>query len=306
MSEQAATKVGLYVDVANVTQNGGRGMRYDVLRDFAARGSSEPIRLNAYVTYDARRAKTDEAFKRGQLEFHSVLRDFGYKVVVKQVKWYSDGAGGEYGKANADLDMAVDALLQSENLDRVVLATGDGDFVQVVRALQNKGCRVEVVAFDNVSGDLKREADLFLSGSLIPGLLPTTTAPESKVPWGEDGSRVRGFCYTFLQDKLYGWMRYLKTIGPALWQTDSRRPDSPYGTAFVHVSQFQDFDVGPLPSRDYIFEFTLTRTEKGLQAHDVVQVSPPPRRAEAPTEPVRVDAEVRLSSESGHDSIAAA
>ena len=36
--------------------------------------------------------------------------------------------------------------------------TGDGDFVQVVRALQNKGCRVEVLAFDNVSEELRREA----------------------------------------------------------------------------------------------------------------------------------------------------
>ena len=55
---------------------------------------------------------------------------------------------------------------------RVVLITGDGDFVQVVRALQNMGCRVELVAFQNVSYDLRCEADLFIPGFLIPGLLP--------------------------------------------------------------------------------------------------------------------------------------
>jgi len=61
------------------------------------------------------------------------LTDFsvGYKVIEKRVKWFVDEAGNRYGKANADLDMAVDVLLQSENLDRVLLITGDGDFVQV-------------------------------------------------------------------------------------------------------------------------------------------------------------------------------
>jgi uncharacterized LabA/DUF88 family protein len=101
-------------------------------------------------------------------QFFAVLRDFGYKVIQKEVKWFTDEDGNQVAKANADLDLAVDALMQSDNLDRVVLVTGDGDFVQVVRALQNKGCRVEVVAFRNVSSELRREADLFYSGQRSP------------------------------------------------------------------------------------------------------------------------------------------
>jgi len=41
-------------------------------------------------------------------------------------------------KANADLELAVDALLQAENLDYVLLETGDGDFMRLVRALQSE------------------------------------------------------------------------------------------------------------------------------------------------------------------------
>ncbi|MGH2522674.1 MAG: NYN domain-containing protein, partial [Anaerolineales bacterium] len=158
--------VGVFVDVANLARNGGYGMRYDVLREFACRGEAEPMRLNAYVSYDAERSEADSLYRDGQYRFFSMLRDFGYKVIQKNVKWYTDESGNRFGKANADLDLAVDALLQSENLDRLLLATGDGDFVQVVRAVQNKGCRVEVVAFDNVSADLRREADLFVPGYL--------------------------------------------------------------------------------------------------------------------------------------------
>ncbi|MBE9531970.1 MAG: NYN domain-containing protein, partial [Proteobacteria bacterium] len=277
---ESSGKVGLYVDVANIARNGGYGMRFDILRDFACREHGEPLRLNAYVAYDADRAKTDIEYKRRTLNFYSALRDLGYKVIEKVVSWYVDDDGNRFGKANADLDMAVDALLQSENLDRVMLATGDGDFIEVVRALQNKGCRVEAMAFQNVSSKLKREVDLFMSGYLIPNLQPIEGHDAEKKPWGTMGSRVRGICYTYNSQKNFGFIRFLKHIGPGLWITDTRRDDSPYGTAFAHESSFEaGTDFFHLPSRDHIFEFDLTKGDKGLQASNIVSVYPPHKGA---------------------------
>jgi len=274
MSIDMSRRVGLYVDLANITRNGGYGMRFDVLRDFCCRANGEPVRLNAYVVYDADRAKTDNDYKQRTFNFHSTLRDYGYKVIEKVVAWYVDEAGNRFGKANADLDMAVDALLQSEKLDKVILATGDGDFIQVVKALQNKGCRVEVVAFNNVSSNLKREVDLYVSGYLIPNLLPVEGGDHSK-NWGEEGSRVRGICYTYNHNKNFGFMRYIEHIGPGLWITDTRRGDSPYATAFAHESAFNSsIDISKMPSRELIFEFDLTKGEKGIQATNITQVYP--------------------------------
>jgi len=274
MTKPKSQRVGLYIDVANITRNGGYGMRFDILRDFACRESGEPVRLNAYVAYDEERARTDHDYRDRTFNFHSTLRDYGYKVIEKVVTWYVDESGNRFGKANADLDMAVDALLQSENLEKVMLTTGDGDFIQVVRALQNKGCRVEAVAFQNVSSNLKREVDLFMSGYLIPNLLPVEGG-EAKKGWGEVGSRVRGICYTFNRQKNFGFMRYLNRIGPGLWITDTRRSDSPYGTAFAHESSFDaSVDRDQLPSRDLIFEFDLAQGEKGLQASNIVRIYP--------------------------------
>jgi hypothetical protein len=250
-------------------------MRYDVLREFACRGLAEPLRLNAYVSFDADRADFDTAYREGQARFFALLRDFGYKVIQKNIKWYMDENGNRFGKANADLDLAVDVLLQSENLDRIILATGDGDFVQVVRALQNKGCRVEIVAFDNVSSDLRREADLFVSGYLIPNLLPVQTA-RTLPPWGEVGSRVRGVCYAH-QGKGYGFMRFMQRLDGEIWKTDSRQADSPYESVFCHDSQLPpDVVVSDLPSRNLIFEFDLIKPEgreNGLQAVNVQLVN---------------------------------
>ncbi len=267
MKERAFEKVGVYVDVANVAMNGGYGMRFDILRDFASRDFASPLRLNAYVAFDETRSKIDKEYRVKSSDFHSILRDFGYKVIEKKVMWYTDETGTKFGKANADLDMAVDALLQSENLDRVILVTGDGDFLQVVRALQNKGCRVEVVAFTNVSTLLKREADMYMSGYLIPNLLPVQ---DSKSNWGETGSKVRGFCYAYYPNKNFGFMRFLCRIGPGMWITDTRRDDSPFKTAFAHESQFpEEMDLTQLPSRDYIFEFEIGNGEKGLLANNI-------------------------------------
>jgi uncharacterized LabA/DUF88 family protein len=268
----STARVGVYVDVANINRNGGYGMGYEVLREFACRDGAEALRLNAYVSYDAEKARRDSYYFHRTNSFYSVLRDFGYKVIQKEVKWFVDEDGNRVAKANADLDLAVDALLQSENLDRVLLVTGDGDFVQVVRALQNRGCRVEVVAFRNVSAELRREADIFMSGYLVPNLLPIERDDDDN-DWGEVENRVRGICYYHKSD--FGFMRFLKRIDNNLWMTDAKHPDSPYGTAWFHDSSLPTGSSGPvaqdLPSRRYMFEFKLVRAEqdKGLRAVDI-------------------------------------
>ncbi len=264
----AKLRVGVYVDVANIAMNGGFGMRYDVLRQFASHDDAEVVRLNAYVVFDQERAQRDPQYDVGTNNFYSTLRDFGYKVITKYVKKYTDEEGNVYAKANTDLEMAVDALLQSEKLDKVLLATGDGDFVQVVRALQNKGCNVELVAFNNISYDLRREVDVFVSGYVIPNLLPIKN---SSVSWGQPNSRVRGYCYDYKHDKGYGFLRFLRSMDGNLWITDTRNPKSPYRSAFFHASNLEEpVDFQRIPSRDIIFEFDVVDSKKeGLEAKNI-------------------------------------
>lgn len=272
---QSHAKIGVYVDAANISHNGGLRMQYDVLREFACRDHAEPLRLNVYLSYDETKAENNSVYKEKARAYQSALREMGYKVIEKQVKWFIDEAGNRFGKANADLDMAVDLLLQSENLDRVLLVTGDGDFVQVVRALQNKGCRVETLAFDNVSEALRRESDMFISGYLVPNLLPAR-ADENAKDWGRVGSRVRGYCYHHDDNKSFGFMRFLVNLSPYLWKTDSRDTESPYRTAFFHDTSLPDgFNIMKLPSRNYIFEFNLAEPNgKQPVATDISLVYP--------------------------------
>ncbi|MEL7062000.1 MAG: NYN domain-containing protein [Acidobacteriota bacterium] len=268
------SKVGVYADVPNLYRTGGQRLQYDVLREFACRDAAEPLRLNAYATFDVDRAKRDDQYRGGALSFHSKLRDYGYKVIVKEVSGDSD----ERSRDDALVDLAVDSLTQSERLDRVLIASGERDLIKVVRSLQARGCRVEIVALDDCSPELREEADLFIPGHLIPNLVPIggRPAPAKRDEWGEVGSRVRGWAYWFEQERGFGYMRFLKTVDPGLWLTDARHPDSPYETAFfrsVHVPQHVRAER--LPGRSYVFEFTLEPSEKneGLQATEIEVVA---------------------------------
>lgn len=255
---EAGLRVGVYVDAENLSRNGGDRMQYRVLREIACREAGQAIRLNTYIAFDERRARDDDSYRESMLEYYSAVRDAGFKIIEKKVQHFVDRNGIERTKANADLDMAVDCLLQSEHLDRVVLGTGDGDFVQVVRALQNRGCRVEIIAFENVSGNLRREADHFLSGYLVPGLVPSPGKP-----WGQSGSRVRGVCYYYpTGGKEVGFFRYLEKAEGNLWLRDDRDENSPYGVAAFHVNNLPSgFDETMLPSREIVFEFELEPAE---------------------------------------------
>jgi uncharacterized LabA/DUF88 family protein len=248
----------VYVDVANLSLSGGYRLRYNVLRQFACRDGAIPQRLNAYVAYDPLRARQDSQYRARSASFHAALREQGYKVITRPVEWH-ENSSGRYARSDADLDLALDAMLECRNLDRVVLASGDGDFARLVRLLQERGCRVEVVGLDNVSLRLRRAADLYLSGYVIPGLIPL---PGEKVEhgspnWGEVGSSVRGWCVQMHNN--YGFLRFLKSAWPLLT-----------ADVFFHASHLPpDLPLRGLPGQNLVFEFSLQQGQDGLYAQDI-------------------------------------
>jgi uncharacterized LabA/DUF88 family protein len=264
-------RVGVFVDAENVRYNGGYQMRYDVLRRFAGRQGGTLQRLNTYQAFDVDRAKEDSEYAKKSRAYQQMVRDFGWKIFVKPVRRYTDEAGNVTTKANADLDMAVEAMLQADKLEQVLLVTGDGDFIQVVTALQNMGCRVELIGFRNVSRKIQQEVDAFYSGFLIPDLLPVFYEPRNE--WGAPGSCVRGVCTKWLADKGYGFLRFIKEISPNLWITDPRDQGSPYASVFCHVNELADeVTEDLLMNRETVLEFYVHESEQkdnGLVARNV-------------------------------------
>ncbi len=213
-------------------------MRYDILVDLANCGNSTLLRANCYLAENKERTREDHDYRQKLYRYHDILRQCGFKVIKKFVKHFVDDEGILTTKANADMDLAIDALLQARNLDRIILLTGDGDFIRLVQALQNMGCRVEVIAFTNVSNELKEEADSFLSGFLIPGLLP--------IPH-DDGEWYRGFPLTYNAERGFGFMRYFSMTSKGL-EAES---------VFFHCSQSTGTSDTLFLDPSNIFEFKI-------------------------------------------------
>jgi len=80
---------------------------------------------------------------------------------------------------------------------------------------------------------------------------------------------VRGVCTKYFLDRSYGFFRFMHGFGK-VWVTDTRLEESPYTSVFF-MEKDLPAGVHPenLPSRDYIFEFTLNEGDKGFVASDI-------------------------------------
>lgn len=91
----------------------------------------------------------------------------GYRVVTKPTKEFFDSAGRRKIKGNMDIELAIDAMEASQNVDHIVLFSGDGDFRRLVEAIQRRGRKVTVISTlttqpPMIADELRRQADHFV------------------------------------------------------------------------------------------------------------------------------------------------
>ncbi len=147
-------RVGIYIDTQNLYHTAknlyhSRVNFGQILKDALA--GRALIRAIAYVI-------TTEA--GDETAFFEALTKMGIEAKTKDLQVFAGGAK----KADWDVGMAVDAITLAPKLDAIILVTGDGDFVPLVKYLQtHEGCQVEVVTFGkSASGMLKEAADEFI------------------------------------------------------------------------------------------------------------------------------------------------
>jgi uncharacterized LabA/DUF88 family protein/cold shock CspA family protein len=242
-------KGGIFLDMENLMRCGGWNIRLDAVKELVEAQGVRTVRANAYMAVDEEREAVDEEYRKKKLEYRSAVRRAGFHLVRKKVQRFPNADGEVVLKANADVDLAIDALLQAENLDYILLGTGDGDFLRLVRALQNRGKRVDLLSFSNTSTELRREVDVHFSGFLYPGILPE--------PDGDDENRRRGYIHMVDEEKGYGFL----TV-----QT-GYRPDEQRSDIFIHITDFEDtidnHEFARLKTYEEIIEFTMIENDEG-------------------------------------------
>ncbi len=119
--------VSIFVDVQNIyyTTRSGFGKNFDYNRFWADATHNRKV-VNAYAY----------AIDRGdekQRQFQNILRAIGFEVKLKPFIQRSDGSA----KGDWDVGITIDMLASATDSDRLVLASGDGDFDILVHTLQS-------------------------------------------------------------------------------------------------------------------------------------------------------------------------
>lgn len=150
--KRKALRVGVFVDTQNLYHSAKN--LYKAKVDFkevlkTVTDSRELVRAFAYVV------KTETGEEKGFIE---ALEKAGFEIKAKDLQIFPGG----FKKGDWDVGMAVDAIRLSDNLDVIVIVSGDGDFRPLVEYLKFKGKIVEVAGFrKSSSSKLIEEADFY-------------------------------------------------------------------------------------------------------------------------------------------------
>jgi len=81
-----------------------------------------------------------------RVRFYLKLQKFGYELHLKPVKLYEQEDGSTKRKANCDVDMTFHLMKEKDNFDRVIILSGDGDFLPVLKYLKGQGKEIVILA----------------------------------------------------------------------------------------------------------------------------------------------------------------
>lgn len=106
------------------------------------------------ITYVIRTEGGDEK------HFFGAMENIGFEIMEKDLQIFPGGMK----KADWDVGLAIDAIKIAGKVDVIIIVSGDGDFEPLVQYLKNnKGCRVEIIAFkQSASSKLINAADDFI------------------------------------------------------------------------------------------------------------------------------------------------
>lgn len=173
MGEFPDQRVALFVDTQNLyyaARDLGTGVDYQTLLTSAARGR----RLGHATAYVVERDGDATAYG-----FVGKLTALGYRVKRRKVRMHRvTDEGRPVLEGDWDMGIAADVVRSLEHVDVVVLASGDGDFVPMLELAQERGKRVEVMAFrDSASQALQDMADRFLPLGEVTGIFMPPRSP---------------------------------------------------------------------------------------------------------------------------------
>ncbi len=156
-------RIALFIDGANLYAT-AKALGFDIdykalLREFSSKG-----RFIRALYFTALMEDQEFSPIRPLIDW---LDYNGYTMITKPTKEFTDAAGRRKIKGNMDIELAVHVMDMMNNLDHIVLFSGDGDFRSLVETVQRRGKRVTVVSTlasqpPMIADELRRQADQFV------------------------------------------------------------------------------------------------------------------------------------------------
>ncbi len=138
-------------EVSKIFYFGGielHGFEYDYLKNYTV-----PIKeLEKHLKILLKKGKVNKVYREllkrhlRRTHFYQKLESFGYKLYIKPVKLYKELNGSVKKKANCDVEMAYYLMKEKDKLFRIVILSGDGDFLPVLKYLKRTGKEIIILA----------------------------------------------------------------------------------------------------------------------------------------------------------------
>lgn len=258
-------QAGIFLDVEDIVRCGGWGIRFRTVRQLVEAQGARVKLANAYMAMDRQREDQDAEFRQKKADYRDAVRREGFHLTLRDIERLEAEPGDGYPRADLGVALAVDAMLQADQLDMLLIGAGHGSYSRLADALRGRGKRVDLLAFADTSFDLRNAVDNHFNGFLYPGILP-----EPK----EDGLRLRGIMHHVIEEKGFGFLTVQTGLAP-----EERRDD-----VFLHINDFTDEDGQPLTNEEFaamkrhqtIIEFELVEQDGGkCKAMDAFEFLPP-------------------------------
>ena len=146
-------RVAVFIDTQNLYHSAKNLYQRKVNFDQIVRDSVAGRKLVRAIAYVISSEAGDEK------AFFEALTKIGIETKTKDLQVFQGGAK----KGDWDVGLTVDAITIAPKVDAVVLVSGDGDYIPLVKYLQIHAIQVEVVSFGkSTSKNLIEHADDFI------------------------------------------------------------------------------------------------------------------------------------------------
>lgn len=149
-------RIAIFIDAANFEislKSSGLNADYRKLLNWAGKDGKIVILRYYSPTFGT----------KGQNRFFSFIKNQGFKIITKNIKIIRQQGKKSQNKANFDVEITFDSAIRIGQFNKLILFSGDSDFVYLISQLQKRGVSTIVISPQwRTAKELRKQANEFI------------------------------------------------------------------------------------------------------------------------------------------------